>query len=132
MRNRVLALLVLLIAAGCGTKPEILEQNAQSRPTPLPEAKEFTWGSGTISLGMRKADVLEQITRTWERPADDVFASQGMKVPGVKMPSAEQQKNDRWDLSYGEGSGAAPGGGGITFVFENGILIKIIIGPAFA
>jgi len=80
---------------------------------------------------MTKAEVLDQVKRTWERPAGDTFESQGLKVPGMTIPSQEVQDSDRWELSYGEGTGAAPGGGSLTFVFEGGKLVRMIDG-AFA
>jgi len=136
MRRPVLgAILFLLAAVGCEnnvTGPTQDVQHAPLAPKPLPEVKEFVWGRGKIALGMTKAEVLDQIERTWERPADDPFQAQGMKVPGVPVPSEKIQKSDRWVLSYGVGSGAAPGGGGLTFVFERGRLIRIIVGPSFA
>jgi hypothetical protein len=128
-----------------GRNPDFITDNIKRRieqagggerqsppPKPLPEVKEFTWGSGRISLGMTKAEVLDQIKRTWDTPAQDAFGARGMVVRGVTVPSEEIQKSDRWELAYGQGSGAAPGGGGLTFVFESGRLIRIIVGPAFA
>ncbi len=124
-----------LLLSGCGASPDRLI-SANELPTvaapPMPAVKQFEWGLGKILVGMKKDEVLHQIKETWKRPDGDAFANQGVDVPGVAEPPKAIQQSGRWELRYGKGSGVAPGGGGITLIFEAERLIQIVILPVSA
>jgi hypothetical protein len=119
-----------LLLCGCGASPNRSTGATDLppvAPVPMPEVKQFEWGLGKIAVGMKKDDVLREIKATWKRPSDDPFTSQDVDVPGVSEPPSAIQPSGRWELRYGVGSGAAPGGGGITLVFEADTLIQIVV-----
>jgi hypothetical protein len=93
------------------------------RSTPAPEIRAFTWGDATISVGMTKAQVIEQIAKS------GIAKWKGQY--GIRPPSKDMQALDEWSLSYGNASGAAPGGGGIFFFFGDGKLTRIKMGAYY-
>jgi hypothetical protein len=130
MKYPAVAILIVLVFVGCATRqdsPAQVTEDALVTSASGADVKEFTWGAGAIMVGMTKSEVLEQIKQTWKRPSDDAFAHQGITVPGVSEPSLSIQEGGRWELRYGDGSGAAPGGGGLTLVFQDEKVIQIVV-----
>lgn len=135
MKHWCIAIPLVLLLGGCEARyvrPTIAREPPEVAAPGLPEVKQFEWGLGKIVIGMTKDEVLHQIKETWKRPNGDVFADQGVIVPGVSEPPPSSQEGDHWELRYGEGSGAAPGGGAITLVFEAERLIQIVVGMVSA
>lgn len=130
MKSPAVSILIALVFVGCATRqdyPAQVTDDASVPSTSENKVKEFKWGSGVIMVGMTKSDVLEQLKQTWKRASDDAFARQGVTVPGVSEPSLSIQESGRWELRYGDGSGAAPGGGGLTLTFQDEKVIQIVV-----
>ena len=127
MKLRLLVIVVGLALVGCMEQPVSTRDRhseAPVSPTKPPLVTEFVWGDATITLGMTRSEVLAQIARSGPEEWSYQF--------GIKAPSQDMQKQTKWTLSYGNGSGAAPGGGVVFFYFEDGKLKKIEMGSYYA
>jgi len=128
-----IALLLPLALLGCAepTGSNAIPQMQKSKvyPQRSPNDKNinpklFSWGASTIKIGMTKMEVIEQIRISGWPEYGNLY--------GISMPSKAMQQLDRWDLSYGNASGAAPGGGAIAFIFKEDRLSDIVLGYSYA
>ena len=129
--TRLTAIAVLVIlACGCTGrtgKPAAPEAGEVSPPELRPvELKEFGHGRAVIRIGMTREEVLSQIAVSGLPEWNGQF--------GIRRPPAEMMPTDRWQLTYGCTSGAAPGGGVVIVEFCDGKVVRLLIprGPAFA
>jgi hypothetical protein len=124
-----LGALVVILVVGCqnGTANKSAEgrspRTSTSAPS-LPEVEEFLWGNARIALGMTKEQVLKQIQASGVPQFGNQF--------GIRPPPGEMILKDTWQLSFGNGSGAAPGGGMLQIRFSDGKVASIRALAVFA
>ncbi len=117
----------LIAAAGCGTDEPMEPIHVASDAPPIvavPVAEEFSWGGATIRAGMTKTQVLDQIAVSGLSEYGGQF--------GIRRPPAEMQTRNEWVLTYGNATGAAPGGGAVRIFFESGEVSGIVHAAVFA
>ena len=102
--------LLLLTTIACQTHTPSLAAPPATQPTSFPSVREFTCGNARITRGMTRQQVLEQIT----------------------PPPPEMINQPTWTLSYGNSTGAAPGGGILTLHFTNNRLSQITPAAVYA
>ena len=87
--------------------------------------QEFRWGGANIRVGMTKDEVLRQI-------AVSGLPQWGGSM-GISSPSKSMTDSDRWDLSFGTATGAAPGGGTLHLEFQEERLVRMrVVYPPYA
>lgn len=105
--------LLLLLFCSCSSNSNIDPQNKKNATSPFPkEVKEFSWQNVNIKAGMKKETLLKQIQNK-------------RTTYGVRI--IESSKNDQIKLSYGNPTGAAPGGGLLGIFFKKDKVHKIQI-----
>ncbi|MBI1335980.1 MAG: hypothetical protein GC164_03350 [Phycisphaera sp.] len=126
MRTVVLLLFVavLLLPVGCGQYSQPVAGSPVRNGLPLPSVQAFEWGEARIAVGMNRHEALEQIARSGLLDWNGQY--------GITPPPAAMETDDTWQLTYGNGSGAAPGGGMLTIRFKDGKVVEIVPAAVFA
>lgn len=115
---------LLLALSGCRLGDKAPRVAPPRPPIELPRLEAFEWGGARITLGMTRQQVLAQIAKSGLAEYNGSF--------GITAPTERMIPQDIWPLSAGNGSGAAPGGGGLRIRFEDGVVVQIVFGPRFA
>jgi hypothetical protein len=125
MRTVLAYSLVFLALTSCNcTRSPVPEDKPLPSETPRPfpkELKEFVWHKVNIQIGMKKTALLEHIGSVGPFSHTNRY--------GIRLKSPES--SDTWDLSYGNPTGAAPGGGVIRVVFEKEKVRQIVFMGAY-
>jgi len=114
----------LLLTVGCGQDTKPITEPPVRDGSPFPSVQRFEWGEASISVGMSRQQVLEQIARSGLTDWNGRY--------GITPPPEAMRSESTWHLSFGNGSGAAPGGGVLTIRYKDGKVVEIVPGMVFA